>query len=489
MDSSPERITGSSSFGYRPSILLCYTLVFWNANCLFIEVTTLTYLPLIYGFTTYAPTFYFALQSIKAHARGYYFEPESSKTSLRWAIILACIWCLTIATHVYFWWSATMWADMLTGPLYAGCQPTFIMVYIAARCLLHGRRNRPMISLGNDEELAPEETIRNDFPVPTHQGDVPEASQATIFEPYHPSLFLLFVSIALTVSTAVIDSLKNDIYRGNPIAVASVLQACISIVSLQLYIMFRVIRQKDIAEDFSAIADLIFELTIIWLSTRVIIIAPGLVQGKYTWWSALGTVETCLLLYFSVQYALRLSKRSKYIRTINNESIPEDTTGISAISPESLDEEAAETPTIPVFQPPIYLLAACIVISIFCIRLWVLQRFFVLDSPLIVLAYIPTIIIYTYSIFQTKRPSYADGRRYVKAAEWSVGLSVVWTATYAPNVLVWWRMTRAYWRWLPFCGVIYIAVKYIRDVDARASQRRGVSLPPDDSEVDVEPSS
>lgn len=147
--------TFDPSANYLPSLLLCYTLVFWSASCLFIEIATMTYLPLIYAFTTYMPIFYFALQSIRAHARRLYADPEYFRISSRWAISLACIWCLTMATHAYIWWSATMCQDMFLGPLYATFQPAFIMIYIASRYLIHGRHIRPGITLGSsDEEIA-----------------------------------------------------------------------------------------------------------------------------------------------------------------------------------------------------------------------------------------------------------------------------------------------------------------------------------------------
>ncbi|KAF8958141.1 hypothetical protein BDZ97DRAFT_65533 [Flammula alnicola] len=299
---------------YRPSIFLLCVLIFWSGIAVISEVV-IAPLAILCSLTTYGPTMHFAMQSIVRTIRGSHTaESDVKKTSSR-AVMLACIWIATLAMHVCFWWTERGhggWASIVLLPTAPGSQATIVIVYIAARSVadirMRKRESRLRIAL-DEEDVAYEptpptqhngsNTNENDAPI-DHETEAAHTVPDAVTTIYRPSIYLLVVSIALTVCTIVIETLKISPHEIGVLEVFSI-QAYIPTVLLQFYTMTRIARGfEQTLSDASRLGGFSFELVGLWLGTRIFYILFLPYYGKAFW---IGAAETLLIIYFAVRYS------------------------------------------------------------------------------------------------------------------------------------------------------------------------------------------
>ncbi|KAF8952770.1 hypothetical protein BDZ97DRAFT_1875820, partial [Flammula alnicola] len=494
---------------YRPSIFLLCVLIFWSGFAVISEAI-IAPLAILYSLTTYGPTMHFAMQSIVRTIRGSHTaESDVKKTSSR-AVTLACIWIATLAMHVCFWWterSHGSWASIYLLPTFPGSQATIVIVSIAARSVvdirMRKREGRLRIIL-DEENVAQEQTLPtqpnesnpNDDDAPTgHETEAAHTVHPAVTAIYQPSIYLLVVSIALTVCTIVIETLK---VFPHAIVVSGALsiQAYIPTILLQFYTITRIARGfEQTLSDASRLGGFSFELVGLWLGTRMLYIwlRPPYANGNRLWIGAakafwIGAAETLLIIYFVVRYSRSIYQERRR-RSILGLDEPE-TVGDEPVQPANdplptqEGEPPAELPASFFYHPSIFILIPSVLLSGACIYIESRAEP-AIGAPMSLIVYAPTIFIHTYLIVQWFYRTSATTQKVNKATELSLQLCFIWVLTQAFYILVWPvsqylnpKVMDPRLRWPEVILIVYIAARYTRNGYVRGSG--AIALPPDE---------
>ncbi|KAF8952774.1 hypothetical protein BDZ97DRAFT_1875842, partial [Flammula alnicola] len=448
---------------YRPSIFLLCVLIFWSGIAVISEMI-IAPLAIFCSLTTYGPTMHFAMQSIVRTIRGSHTaESDVKKTSSR-AVTLACIWIATLAMHVCFWWTERGhggWASIVLLPTAPGSQATIVIVYIAARSVadirMKKREGRLRIAL-DEENVAryeqtpptqPNESNPNDNDAPTgHETEAAHTVHPAVTTIYQPSIYLLVVSIALTVCTIVIETLKVFPHEIGVLEVFSI-QAYIPTILLQFNTIIRIARGfEQTLSDASRLGGFSFELVGLWLGTRIFYILFLPYYGKAFW---IGATETLLM----------------------NEPFPTQE-----------GEPPSELPASFFYHPSIFILIPSVLLSGACIYIESRAEP-AIGVPMSLIVYVPTIVIHTYLIVQWFYRTSATTQKVNKATELSLELCFIWVLTQAFYILVWPislyvnpKVMDPRIRWPEVILIVYIAAQYTRNGYIRRSG--AIALPPDE---------
>ncbi|KAF8958143.1 hypothetical protein BDZ97DRAFT_2078713 [Flammula alnicola] len=482
---------------YRPSIFLLCVLIFWSGTTVISEII-IAPVTILYSLTTYGPTMHFAVQSIVRTIRGSHTaESDVKKTSSR-AVTLACVWIATLSMYVWFWWTERSrggWENLILLPTAPGSQATIVIVYIAARSVadIRMREREGKLRIALDEEnvvyeqtppTQPNESNPNDNDAPTdHETEAAHTAPDSVTTIYQPSIFLLVVSIALTVCI-VIETLKVFPHEIGVLEVFSI-QAYIPTVLLQFYTMTRIARGfEQTLSDASRLGGFSFELVGLWLGTRIFYILFLPYYGKAFW---IGAAETFLIIYFAVRYSRSIyqERRRRSMLGLDEPETVEDESAQSTNEPLPTQEgePPSELPASSFYHPSIFILIPSVLLSGACIYIESRAEP-AIGAPMSLIVYAPTIVIHTYLIVQWFYRTSATTQKVNQATELSLQLCFIWVLTQAFYILVWPvsqylnpKVMDPRIRWPEVILIVYIAARCTRNGYIRRSG--AIALPPD----------
>ncbi|KAF9484806.1 hypothetical protein BDN70DRAFT_928053 [Pholiota conissans] len=480
---------------YRPSIFLLCALIFWTGISAIAEII-IPFDLVLFSLITYAPTLHFAAQSITRSLQRIR-PPDTLKASRR-ARLLVVSWVLNVVVHVGLWltYRHELWGDMFLLPTIPASQCVLFMVFVIVRYMLDVRmtdREKGLVCRDAEERVpaeiavapqSPEATIVNDEEISPQPEEEAQTTTTPIVRLYRPSLFLLLISISLSICTCILE-VRDYSYHSTLVDFLRV-QAYIPTIILHTYLIVRNLQKhEETLTHATKIAGLSFDLIPLWVGTRLLVtyIHQSLVELNVPLLHLLpGNLEVLLIVHFAIRYT-----RSIYIerrRQVRLGILTDDNLGTPTVQNESPSVEPTDLIIESSFyQPSTIILLISIVLSGACAYTELLAEY-ICGIPMAIIVYLPTIFIHSYFIWQQYRTLTASLQIFTRSMEWSLQLAIIWIVTQAFYLFIW-PVSPHYnpvvmnpWvRWPQVVLVLYIAARYVWNLYVRSSV--GIRLPPD----------
>ncbi|KAF9484816.1 hypothetical protein BDN70DRAFT_872065 [Pholiota conissans] len=490
------RSSTSLTSAYHPSIFLLCALIFWTGLTSISEVLV----PLsafFFALVTYAPTLYFAVQSIvRWRVRGDN-APDTLKAS-RYARILTDIWIFTMIIHTGLWSMARHdgYEAIFLLPTIPGSQATLIMIFIVIRYTvdIHMTSREKCLARARDAEdgnsAAP---VRHAQPTQPELQESQPTAEPLPDQIYQPSPFLLLISIYLSLLTIVIELRDYSLQSALIVGIVTSLGVYIPTLLLHVVLIVKVLRgRSQTLKEATVVAGFSFDLIPLWICTRCLMVYSKSVTAKMPVIPLIhlgpsGT-ETLLIVYFVVRYtqSIYAERRRRILAGEREDIVLEPIDDADALHVHSPTDSSMESSAY--YQPPTEILVLSIVLSIACSITESLAEP-ICGIPMFFIVYAPTIIIHMHIIYQRyhKRPYTLE--TFNQSCQRSLELCLLWLLTQAFYIFVWPvsqylnpKVMIPWIRWQEVGIIVYITVRFLMDRYVRGSA--GIRLPPDPEDGD-----